>query len=110
MAAAILRRAFRRTAGLAMAAVAGLAIAGCGHRKPVMVYPPPPGYTRAAQMGYRDGVRAAQQDLRHGAHPDVDRHPDFRNPPVVPPEARDYRRAFREGYTRVMRSGPDRGY
>lgn len=110
MASAIFRRVFRRSAGLAIAAVAALAIAGCAHRESVVVYPPPPGYTRAAQMGYHDGVRAAQHDLRHGARPDVDRHEDFRNPPVVPPEVRDYRHAFREGYLRVMHRGPDRGY
>lgn len=103
-------RGISRAAGVALVAAAAMALAGCGHRKPVLVYPPPPGFNEAAQMGYHDGVRAAQRDLHNGLRPDVDRHRDFRNPPVVPPEFRDYRQAFRQGYARVMHGGPGGGY
>lgn len=96
-----------KTAGVAAVALAGLALVGCGHRE-VVVYPPPPAYDQTAQMGYHDGVRAAQRDIRDGVRPDVDRHPRFRRPPVPPPLMEDYRHAFREGYARVMHGGGDR--
>jgi len=86
-----------------------LLLAGCAHRE-VEAYPPPPAYSEAAQQGYRDGVHAAQRDMREGLRPDVDRHPRFRNPPVPPPLRDDYRHAFHEGYDRVVHGGPGAGY
>lgn len=78
-----------------------LALAGCAH-KTVVVYNPPPAYSEAAQQGYRQGVQAAQTDIRNGLGPDVDRHPRFRNPPVPPPLQEDYRHGFRDGYQAVF--------
>ncbi len=78
-----------------------LALAGCAH-KTVVVYNPPPAYSEAAQHGYRQGVQAAQNDIRNGLGPDVDRHPRFRNPPVPPPLQEDYRHGFRDGYQAVF--------
>jgi hypothetical protein len=86
-----------------------LALAGCSHRT-VVVYAPPPAYSEAAQQGYRDGVAAAQRDIRGGLSQDADRHPRFRNPPVPPPLAEDYRNGFREGYRAVFRGGPGSGF
>lgn len=85
-----------------------LLLTGCSHR--VVVYPPPAAYSEAAQQGYRQGVHAAQNDMRSGLRPDVDRHPRFRNPPVPPPLRDDYRHGFREGYQAVYRGGPGPGY
>jgi hypothetical protein len=81
-----------------------LALAGCAHRE--VVYAPPGAYSEAAQQGYRQGVHAAQNDVRSGLRPDVDRHPRFRNPPVPPPLRDDYRHGFREGYQAVFHGGP----
>lgn len=86
-----------------------LVLAGCAHRT-VVVYNPPPAYSEAAQQGYRQGVHAAQADLRNGLRPDVDRHPRFRNPPVPPPLRDDYRHGFRDGYEAVFRGGRGPGY
>ncbi len=86
-----------------------LALTGCSHRT-VVVYAPPPAYSAAAQQGYRDGVAAAQRDIRNGLSQDADRHPRFRNPPVPPALQDDYRHGFREGYRAVFHGGPGPGY
>ena len=86
-----------------------LLLAGCSH--PAYYYaapPPPPAYSAVAQQGYNQGVRAAQRDIGRGWGADVNRHPDFRNPPVAPPLMNDYRHAFREGYRAVYQGGQGR--
>lgn len=86
-----------------------LMLAGCAHRETV-AYPPPPAYSEAAQQGYQNGVHAAQQDMRAGLQPDVNRHPHFRNPPVPPPLQEDFRHGFRDGYSQAFHGGRGPGY
>ena len=86
------------------------AIAGCSHPQPAPYYPPPPAYSPAAEQGHHDGVEAAQRDVSRGAPPDPGRHERFRNPPVPPPLAADYRHAFRAGYDDVYRHGAAQPY
>jgi len=86
------------------------AIAGCAsHDHMYYSAPPPPAYSGFSQRGFHDGFEAARHDMAKGWAPDVDRHGDFRHPPVPPPAFDDYRHAFREGYTRAIRGDRD-GY
>lgn len=85
-----------------------LALTACGTSRPVYYSAPPPPpaeYNQAAQQGYNDGIRAAQNDIHKGLPPDIHRHPRFDRPPVPPPLAEDYRHGFRAGYDRVFRDG-----
>jgi hypothetical protein len=86
-----------------------VALTGCAHRTTV-VYAPPPAYSEVARQGYRDGVGAAQRDVRNALGPDVNRHPRFRNPPAPPGLIEDYRNGFREGYRAVFHGGPGPGF
>lgn len=78
---------------------------------PVAVAPPPPppaqdwdrwgmrGLENDAQRrGYRDGMEEARRDVQSGRNTDPDDQPQFRNPPVPPPTAGDYREGFLRGY------------
>ena len=88
-----------------------MVLAGCAHPAPYYPPPPPPpppAIVQAKQQGHRDGVLAAQHDIRDGEPRDVGRHALLRNPPVPPPVAEDYRRGFRDGYDQVQRHGPPR--
>ena len=87
-----------------------LAVAGCSHPRPVVYAPPPPGLSALAQRGYYDGSLAARNDIRKGFAPDVQRHPQFRNPPAPPPAFEEYRREFRAGYEQTFRGAPGPGY
>jgi hypothetical protein len=80
-------------------------LAGCSHPQPAY-YPPPPAYSQVAQQGYHDGWYAGLRDARRGLGPDVNRHPRFRQPPVGPRFAEDYRHGFRDGYRRAIHSAP----
>ncbi len=96
---------------IAIAALAlPLAVAGCAHHE-AMYYaaPPPPAYNEIAQRGFHDGFNAARHDMSKGWAPDVDRHGDFRRPPVPLPAADDYRHGFRDGYQSALR-GSRGGY
>ena len=52
----------------------------------------------AEQRGYRDGLNEARQDVQYRRNTDPDDQPQFRNPPVPPPAAGDYREGFLRGY------------
>ncbi|MGA2569695.1 MAG: hypothetical protein ABSF23_04185 [Terracidiphilus sp.] len=97
----------RRIAALAVLAIP-FVLAGCTHPQQGYYAPPPPPseFSRAAQQGYNDGIRAAQNDIHRGLAPDVRRHPRFDNPPVPPPAFEEYRHGFRAGYDQVFRGGP----
>ncbi len=86
------------------------AIAGCAsHDRMYYAAPPPPAYSNFSQRGFHDGFEAARHDISRGWAPDVDRHGDFRHPPVPRPAVDDYRHAFREGYQRAIH-GDRNGY
>jgi hypothetical protein len=90
-----------------------LALAGCSHPQPVYVAPepaPPAVFTAIAQQAFHDGYDAARRDLQAGRAFDVNRHPRFRNPPVAPEAAQDYRHGFREGYNAAFHGAPAPGY
>src|SRR5580698_5935737 len=75
-----------------------LAVAGCSHPQPVYVAPEPPPpavFSALAQQAFHDGYDAGRRDIQSGKPHDVNRHPRFRNPPVAPEAAEDYRHGFR---------------
>ncbi len=83
-----------------------LSLAGCSHPRPVYDEPPPPPeFPAVAQQGFHDGFAAARRDVDQGIAPNVERHPRFRNPPVPPDAAEDYRRGFRRGYEAFLHRG-----
>ncbi|MGD0730802.1 MAG: hypothetical protein ABR956_06025 [Terracidiphilus sp.] len=90
-----------------------ISLAGCSHPAPVVYAappPPPPEYSAIGQRGYHDGFEAARRDVAQGRPPGVEKHPRFRNPPVPPPAAEDYRHAFRAGYDAFLhRTAPPQG-
>jgi hypothetical protein len=89
-----------------------LALAGCAPR-PVYVAPEPPPpamFSAIAQQAYHDGYDAARRDIQAGRAYDLNRHPRFRNPPVTPEAAEDYRHGFREGYNAAFHGAPPPGY
>ena len=88
-----------------------LAVAGCSHPAYYAAPPPapPPAYSEVARGAFHDGVLAAQRDIRQGKAPDVNRHPEFRTPPVGPPFIEDYRQGFRSGYEQTFRHERARG-
>ena len=100
----------KKIVGFAALALMPFALAGCSHPRPVYAYPPPPAYSEVAHRGWNDGVRAAQDDMRHGLPPDAARHERFNNPPVAPPLQEDYRHGFRDGYRAVYNHGGGGGY
>ncbi len=79
---------------------------------PVVVAPPPPpdrdgDWDRwgmrglendIERRGYRDGVQEARHDVQFNRNTDPDDQPQFRNPPVPPPMAGEYREGFLRGY------------
>lgn len=92
----------RKLATLSLLAAALLA--GCSHPQPVYMAPPPPSVV--FQQGVHDGFDAARHDIAENRPPSFDHHPRFRNPPVPPPEVRDYRQGFRQGYEQFLHQGP----
>src|SRR5260370_32511088 len=50
------------------------------------------------RRGYRDGVEEARRDVQFNRNQDPDDQPQFRNPPVPPPIADEYREGFMRGY------------
>lgn len=90
---------------LALPILLTLIFTGCSHSAPYYPPPPPPAYSSFAQEGYRDGIAAANRDIRRGLPPDPGRHPRFRRPPVPPPAIGDYRQGFRVGYDQVFHHG-----
>jgi hypothetical protein len=90
-----------------------LAVAGCSHPQPVYVAPEPPPpavFSAIAQQAFHDGYDAGRRDIQSGKPHDVNRHPRFRNPPVAPEAAEDYRHGFREGYNAAFHGAPPPGY
>jgi hypothetical protein len=92
---------------LTLAALAlPLSLAGCSHPRPAYDEPPPPPeFAEIARQGYHDGFAAARRDVADGRSPDVERHPRFRHPPVLPEAFEDYRRGFRRGYQAFLHRG-----
>ena len=85
-----------------------LALAGCAeHERSYYSGPYAPAYEQFGQRGFHDGFDAGRHDLSRGWRPDIDRHGDFRNPPVPDGARREYRHEFHEGYERAFRSGRD---
>lgn len=52
----------------------------------------------AERRGYRDGLQEARHDVQYNRNTDPDDQPQFRNPPVPPPLADEYREGFMRGY------------
>lgn len=52
-----------------------------------------------AEMGFRDGRRAAHDDMNAGRRPEFKHHEEFRHPPVPRRAAGAYRDGFRRGYS-----------
>ena len=85
-----------------------LALAGCAeHERSYYSGPYAPAYEQFGQRGFHDGFDAGRHDLSRGWRPDIDKHGDFRNPPVPDGARREYRHGFHEGYERAFRSGRD---
>lgn len=72
---------------------------------------PPAEFRAAQQRGFHDGVEGARRDYQHHRQPDVNNRDEFRNPHfIAPPDRRDYREGFRQGYYAAVRHmyGPGR--
>lgn len=52
----------------------------------------------AERRGYREGLEEAQRDVQSNRNTDPDDQPQFRNPPVPPPLADEFREGFMRGY------------
>ncbi len=52
----------------------------------------------AERRGYRDGLEEARHDVQSNRNTDPDDQPQFRDPPVPPPMADEYREGFMRGY------------
>ena len=52
----------------------------------------------AERRGYREGMEEARRDVQFNRNTDPDDQPQFRNPPVPPPMADEYREGFMRGY------------
>ncbi len=52
----------------------------------------------AERRGYHEGVEQARNDFQSQRRQDPDDHPEFRNPPVPPPMAGEFREGFMRGY------------
>jgi hypothetical protein len=93
----------RKAIALAVLALP-LALAGCAeHERSYYSGPYAPAYDRYAERGFHDGMEAGRHDYFKGWRPDIDRHGDFRNPPVPGRAVREYRHGFHEGYERAFR-------
>jgi len=80
---------------------------GCSHPQPVMNPQRLPAELSPAELqGYKDGVNAAEHDIRLHEPPDLRKHLRFRNPPVPTVVAREYRQEFRAGYEQAIHGGP----
>ena len=53
----------------------------------------------AERQGYREGVEEGRKDFQFRRPADPDDHQEFRNPPVAPALADEYREGFTRGYT-----------
>jgi len=72
---------------------------------------PPAQFIAAQQRGYRDGVEGARKDFDNHRPPNVENRDEFRNPHfIAPPDRRDYRIGFREGYRVAVQHIYGRGY
>jgi hypothetical protein len=56
----------------------------------------------AQRRGYHEGSNAAQNDFQFHRPADPDDHREYRNPPLPPGPADDYREGFMRGYTSTM--------
>jgi len=56
----------------------------------------------AQRRGYHEGSDAAQRDFQYRRPADPDDHEEYRNPPLPPDLADDYREGFMRGYTSTM--------
>ena len=64
----------------------------------------PPEFRAAQQRGFHDGVEGARKDYGHHRRPDVNNRDEYRNPKfIAPPDRRDYRYGFRQGYYAAVR-------
>jgi hypothetical protein len=52
----------------------------------------------AERRGYREGMEEARHDVQYNRNTDPDDQAQFRNPPVPPPMASEYREGFLRGY------------
>lgn len=64
----------------------------------------------AREMGHRDGMRAAYDDMRDHRRADADDHDNYRNPPVDKHARDDYRAGFRDGYNDAVRNAQAQGF
>ena len=64
----------------------------------------------AREMGHRDGMRAADEDMRDRRRADADDHESYRRPPVSKRAQNDYRAGFRDGYNDEVRNAQQQGY
>lgn len=53
----------------------------------------------AERRGYHEGVEEAHRDFQYRRRGDADDHDEYRNPPVPPELADEYREGFMRGYT-----------
>lgn len=64
----------------------------------------PPAFRAAQQRGFHDGVEGARKDFENHRRPDVNNRDEYRNPKfIAPPDRRDYRYGFRQGYETAVR-------
>jgi hypothetical protein len=87
--------------------------------------PPPPGYGQSGpggwdqppgefrefqRLGFHDGIEGARKDIENHRRPNVNNRDEFRHPNVPGNARRDYRDAFRRGYTmgiqHILGGGP----
>ena len=64
----------------------------------------PPEFRAAQQRGFHDGVEGARKDYQNHRRPDVNNRDEYRRPNfIAPPDRRDYRYGFRQGYYAAVR-------
>lgn len=63
---------------------------------------PPAEFREAQRKGFHEGVEAARKDYDHHLAPEVERHGEFRHPPVDCSMHEDFRDGFRRGYETAM--------
>jgi hypothetical protein len=93
----------------ALLATTGAAFAQQGYGPPPQQGPggwenAPPQFAAARARGYQDGVAGARKDFDNHRPPnplnrDEYRHPGF----IAPPDRREYREGFRQGYNNAVR-------
>lgn len=98
------RAAFRRGYQMAVSHLWG---ASAASTSPPVAEPPRQDWDRwgmrgldndAERRGYREGMEEARRDVQFNRNQDPDDQPQFRNPPVPPPLADEYREGFMRGY------------